>query len=698
MANHDLHAHVTCVAAPAMWLSGPSGQLTGGADGLYVEDRRVLARLEVTVDGVAVAARDVRRTGAASAVFADVRGGLAIARSRLAEPLGGTETITLANKADEPRVVTLAVVAATDFATTGAVRDGSTVDVVPLLAEARAEDGMTVRLDATPAPDEAGDALRWTVTLAPGEGWAAELRFTRTDVPPIPRAKRFSTLRVAAGDARLDALVRTGVQDLDALRRGDLYYSAGSPWYLTLFGRDALWSARLALPLGTDVAAGTLRTLAAHQGTTDLQGTSPAGLQGTSPAGLPGPSAVQDAPAQRGASGRQDASPQHGTSQRQHTSYIGENEEEPGRIPHEIRRQDAAHRLPPVYYGSVDATALFVCTLADAYRWGMRPDAVEALLPAAEAALAWLDSHGGFVTYRTTGAGLTHQGWKDSADGIQFADGRIASGTLALCEVQAYAYQAFRDGADLLDAFGRPGASRWRSAAADLADRFRAAFWCPGGYPALAVTGTGERVDAVASNMGHLLGTGLLSPAESAAVADWLGRLRSPFGLRTLAGSSAGYDPGSYHAGSVWPHDTAIALLGLARDGHREEAAALVGALLDAAERFDSRLPELYGGDDAATPYPAACRPQAWSAAAGPAVLVVLLGLDVDIPAGRVTFDPLVPSPVGAFRVRGLKVADGLLDVSVSLDGTVTVHNGPVGVEFLLADGTPARLGSAPAG
>ena len=687
VANHDLHAHVTCVAAPATWLSGPSGQLTGGADGLYVEDRRVLARLEVTVDGEAVAARDVRRTGAASAVFADVRGSLAIARSRLAEPLGGTETITLANNADEPRVVTLAVLAATDFATTGAVRDGSTVDVVPLLVEARAEDGMTVRLDATPAPDDAGDALRWTVTLAPGEGWAAELRFTRTDVPPIPRAKRFSTLRVAAGDARLDALVRTGVQDLDALRRGDLYYSAGSPWYLTLFGRDALWSARLALPLGTDVAAGTLRTLAAHQGAPARQDAGP--RQGTS--------VRQDAGPRQGTSGWQDAGLRQGTSGWQHSSYIGENEEEPGRIPHEIRRQDAAHRLPPVYYGSVDATALFVCTLADAHRWGMRPDAVEALLPAAEAALAWLDSHGGFVTYRTTGAGLTHQGWKDSADGIQFADGRVASGTLALCEVQAYAYQAFRDGADLLDAFGRPGASRWRSAAADLADRFRAAFWCPGGYPALAVTGAGERVDAVASNMGHLLGTGLLSPAESAAVAGWLGRLRSPFGLRTLAGSSAGYDPGSYHAGSVWPHDTAIALLGLARDGHREEAAALVGSLLDAAERFDSRLPELYGGDDAATPYPAACRPQAWAAAAGPAVLVALLGLDVDIPAGRVTFDPLVPSPVGAFRVRGLKIADGLLDVSVSVDGTVTVHNGPVGVEFLLADGTPARIGSPPA-
>ncbi|MEV0126891.1 glycogen debranching N-terminal domain-containing protein [Dactylosporangium sp. NPDC050688] len=649
MAQHQLHDRVTCVAAPAAWLSGPDGRMTGGADGLFVADRRVVARLEVTVDGAVPDPLDARRTGAASAVFAGVQQapGLLVTRARLAEPLGGTETVTLSNESDEPRSVVLAVTAATDFAATGAVRDGrsaSTVDFAPGGGGAwwaRSADGMAVRLDVTPPPDP--DALRWAVTVPAGQTWAAELRFTRTDIPPVQRAKRFSTLRVAAADARLDALVRTGVQDLDALRRtdgADIYYSAGSPWYLTLFGRDALWSARLGLPLGVEVAAGTLRALAARQG----------------------------------------------------TAFHGETEEEPGRILHEVRPLDAAHRLPPVYYGTVDATALFVCTLADAYRWGMRRDAVAALLPNLEAALEWLGGHDGFVAYRSTGAGLTNQGWKDSGDGVQFADGRVAAGTLAVCEVQAYAYQAARDGADLLDAFGRPGAQRWRDWADGLAERFRAAFWCPGGYPAVAVTGTGEQVDGVASNMGHLLGTGLLSPAERAAVAGHLDRLRSPYGLRTLAPSSAGYDPGSYHAGSVWPHDTVIALLGLARDGHRREAAALVDALLAAGERFGHRLPELYGGDDDATPYPAACRPQAWAAAAGPALLVALLGLDVDVPAGRITFDPFAPSPVGAFRVRGLKVADGELDVSVDAAGAVTVHNGPIGVAFLLADGSPARI------
>ncbi len=653
MAQHQLHDRITCVAAPATWLSSPDGSLREGADGLlrnsadglFVEDRRALSRLEVTVDGAAPAPVDVQRTGAASAVFAGVRDAIRVTRSRLAEPLGGTETVTLSNDSDAPRAVVLAVAAATDFATTGAIRDGASTSTVDFQAGdgawwARSADGMAVRLDATPPPD---GPLRWAVTLEPGERWSVELRCTRTDIPPIQRAKRFSTLRVAAADARLDALVRTGVQDLDALRRtdgADVYYSAGSPWYLTLFGRDALWSARLALPLGVEVAAGTLRALAARQG----------------------------------------------------TAYHSDTEEEPGRILHEVRPPDAAHRLPPVYYGTVDATALFVCTLADAYRWGMRPDAVEALLPNVEAALGWLAGHEGFVAYRSTGAGLTNQGWKDSGDGVQFADGRVATGTLALCEVQGYAYQAALRGADLLDAFGRSGGQRWRDWAAGLAERFRAAFWCPGGYPAVAVTGDGEQVDGVASNMGHLLGTGLLSAEEGALVAKHLAGLRSPFGLRTLAADSAGYDPGSYHAGSVWPHDTAIALLGLARDGHRQEAAALIGALLAAAERFGFRLPELYGGDDAATPYPPACRPQAWAAAAGPAILTALLGLDVDVPAGRITFDPLRPSPMGAFRVRGLKVAGGELDVTVDADGAVTVHNGPIGIAFLLADGTPARI------
>ncbi|MFB9412397.1 amylo-alpha-1,6-glucosidase [Dactylosporangium matsuzakiense] len=440
-----------------------------------------------------------------------------------------------------------------------------------------------------------------------------------------------SELRVRADDRRLDELVRAGVEDLDALRRADgpdVYYTAGSPWYLTLFGRDSLWAARLALPMGTAVAAGTLRALARRQG----------------------------------------------------TRHDPDTDEEPGKILHEVRPPDASYHLPPVYYGTVDATALWVSTLADAWRWGLPPSEVEPLLSNVERALDWLAGHDGFIAYRASAKGLTNHGWKDSGDGVQHADGRIAEGPLALSEVQAYAYRAALDGAALLDVFGRGGGDRWRAWAADLAERFRKAFWCPGGYPAIALDGSGAQVDSVASNMGHLLGTGLLNAEESRAVAGHVAALASPFGVRTVAPGSGGYNPLSYHLGSVWPHDTAIALVGLARDGHRAEAAALVRALVAAGERFGFRLPELYGGDDAPTPYPAACRPQAWSAAAGPALLTALLGLDVDVPAGRVTISPLWPSPVGGYRIRGLRIGSGALDVSVTADGAATVHSAPAGL------------------
>jgi glycogen debranching enzyme len=648
MRQPYLHEHVTCVAAPATWLSGPAGDLADDPDGLYVEDRRALARLTVTVAGHVPVPIGARRTGAATAEFTAVVRELGddgadptvtLTRRRAAGPRGGTETLVLANASHAALHVAVEVRAATDFARMGAVKDGrttelSTVELVSS-APAAAPDGMRVALAADPAPD--GPGLRWDVTLPPRQAWTARLTFTRTDTPDTPAAtvrRPASRLTVEADDRRLDALVRTGVEDLEALRRGDgpddVYYTAGSPWYLTLFGRDSLWAARLALPLGTAVAAGTLRALARRQG----------------------------------------------------ERHDPDTDEEPGKILHEVRPPDASYHLPPVYYGTVDATALWVSTLADAWRWGLPPDEVAALLPNVERALGWLGGHEGFIAYRANAKGLTNHGWKDSGDGVQHADGRIARGPLALSEVQAYAYRAALDGAALLDAFGHGGAEHWRTWAADLAEHFRKAFWCPAGHPAIALDGAGEQVDSVASNMGHLLGTGLLSAGESRTVAGHLAALTSPFGIRTVSPASAGYNPLSYHLGSVWPHDTAIALLGLVRDGHRGQAASVVRTVLAAGERFGFRLPELYGGDDAATAYPAACRPQAWSAAAGPALLTALLGLDPDVPAGRITLAPLSPSPVGTYRVRGLRVGrdPAELDVSVTAAGAATVHSGPEGL------------------
>jgi hypothetical protein len=250
-----------------------------------------------------------------------------------------------------------------------------------------------------------------------------------------------------------------------------------------------------------------------------------------------------------------------------------------------------------LYFGTVDATALWVCLLHDAWRWGTPADQVEPLLGHLKAALGWLVTHGdpdgdGFLEYvDDTGSGLSNQGWKDSGDSVRFRDGRLATAPIALCEVQGYAHKAAVHGADLLEAFGRPGTDRWRHWAAGLEDRFRDRFWVedPGGaYPALALDADKRPVDSLISNVAHLLGTGLLNAQESLAVAA---RLASPtmssgYGLRTMGTGAGGYGPLTYHCG-----------------------------LLAAGEGFRWRLPELYSGDPRAeygapVAYPAACRPR----------------------------------------------------------------------------------------
>jgi glycogen debranching enzyme len=654
MGQPYLHEHLVLIAAPATWLSRSSGQVVDGVDGLYVDDRRVLSRFVVTVNGLDPVPLSARLVDASTARFVGVLPALGdggpdptvlIIRTRTVTPTGGTEEITLDNRARGAVDVDIVVAAGTDFAPMGLVKAGRSQ---PMVDGWRAPDGARAEVVADPpvAPSSpasssassSADApgagpLWWRVTIPARSSWTVRLSISRVDAAPRPAVGGGSSLRVSADDRRLDELVRQSVADLDALRLpdgDDVYYAAGSPWYMTLFGRDSLWTARLALPLGWQVAAGTLRALARRQGA------------------------------------RADRL----------------REEEPGKILHEVRPPDAATSLPPVYYGSVDSTALFVSTLADAYRWGMPAASVAELLPNVERAMAWLTGHEGFIAYRPTGHGLANQGWKDSGDGVQYADGRIARAPLSLSEVQGYAYRAALDGAWLVEAFGYGTGERWRAWAKALAERFRGAFWCDDGYPVIALDGDGRQVDGPASNMGHLLGTGLLDGTEASAVTNWLTAptLAGPFGVRTLATTAAGYNPISYHAGSVWPHDTVIAVLGLVRERQPAAAAQHIRALLAAAERFQFRLPELFGGDDSATPYPPSCRPQAWAAAVGPAIVTALLGVQADAPGGRLTIAPIAPSPVGAFTVQGLRVGSGALDVSVSATGGVTVHSAPTGL------------------
>jgi hypothetical protein len=638
-AQPALHEHLTCVAAPATWLSPPSGQLTGGVDGLYVGDRRVLSCLRVTLDGREPEAVEAGLRGADGARFTATAGALTVERVRTVAPHGGTERITVRNAGSLPVTAVFEVTCAADLAEISAVKAGDPPPPqIPLGGGAVETGGYRVELTGRTRED---------LALAPGEHFTTTLAVRaappktagfRPEPPPGPPP--WGPLTVRGADGRLGALVAQGVADLGGLLladEGDLYCAAGSPWYLTLFGRDALWTARLALPLGHQLAAGTLRALARHQG----------------------------------------------------TGHDAVTEEEPGKIPHELRPAYAPGRLPPVYYGSVDATALFVVTLAEAWRWGMPAAEVRALLPAVRAALGWLGTFEEFVSYRGSAERLPNQGWKDSADGVQHEDGTRATPPIALAEVQAYACEAATRGADLLELFGEDGGAHRRWARA-LADRFRDRFWLDDGYPAIALDGEGKPVDGLASNIGHLPGTGLLTPQEETRVAERLMELHSGWGLRTLTDRAAGYDPDSYHRGSVWPHDTAIAMLGLRRSGHPDLAARLARGLVAAAPAFGHRLPELFGGrrtQDAPRPYPAACRPQAWSAAVSPALVTALLGLDPDVPGGQVTVAPLAGL---AATAEGVRIGSASLSFELDGQGGVSVEGLPPELE-LRQSGSPPR-------
>jgi glycogen debranching enzyme len=639
-----LHDLVPTIAAPTTALSGADGQIRpAGVQGVFHADRRVLSAAVLRLDdreatpvGWAAAGPGVTRFVSVARWLGDEIADptVRVVRTRRVRPGAVEEEIEIASTATVPVTTTVTVETASDLAPIEAVRSGRASPSAPFAPE-----NVTVRVDPY---------RTWEVTLAPGQSTVLRWSATVDDPDAVmlagPRGD-FSAPGVRAHDRRLERLVAQSLDDLAALRLttaiddGDTFLGAGVPWYLTLFGRDSLWAARMMLPLGTDLALGTLRALARRQG----------------------------------------------------AKVDPETGEAPGKIMHELRRTDVAieGRLPATYYGTIDATLLWISLLHDAWRWGLSPAAVQSLLPHLEAALGWLAEHAdpdgdGFLEYLdTTGRGLANQGWKDSGDAIRFHDGHLAAPPIALAEVQGYAYRAALDGAALLDAFGRPGGDRWRTWAGAMADRFRAAFWVDGAgnggrYPALALDRDKRPVDSLASNAGHLLGTGLLSPAEESLVAAALAgpAMSGAYGLRTMSSADRGFAPLSYHCGSVWAHDTAIVAAGLAKGGYAAEALTLIDGLLTAAEAFDFRLPELYGGDaraDLSRPvaYPAACHPQAWSSAAAILILQSWLGLEPDVPNGVVRLSPLPGAPA----VSGLRIAGQ----EVSFDGT-TLTGLPAGL------------------
>jgi hypothetical protein len=647
-----LHDLVTALSAPTVMLSEPSGQVRdgGSAEGVLHADVRVLSLAVLTVGGTEPAPIGRGQDGAGSAWFVAVPRALGddivdptvrIERERTIAPGEVSERIRVVSFADSGVDTELVLTVAADLASLGEVKAAQARQPVPLT---RGRDGLSwgdgelaVTLSA-PGAELACDrgarvaTVRWPVRLDGRGARVVSWRLTVADAAASVIAAPGGApppARVTADDPRLAELVGRSLADAAALRMAlpgrprDVFLAAGAPWYFTLFGRDSIWAARLLLPFGWQLAAGTLRTLAGCQG----------------------------------------------------SKLDPETAEAPGKIPHELRRGGS------LYYGTIDATPLWICLLRDAWRWGMPASQVRDLLPALRAALECISRYGdsdgdGLLEYiDQSGHGLSNQGWKDSGDSIRFADGRIAKPPVALCEVQGYAYEAAMAGAELLTAFGEPGAARWRAWAAGLAEAFRASFWLPAGYPALALDAGKQPVDSLTSNIGHLLATGLLTEDEEALVAARLSGpdMDSGFGLRTMSAGNAGYNPLSYHCGSVWSHDTAIVIRGLYRSGHGDVAARLADGLLSAAAAFDWRLPELFSGEERGpVPYPAACRPQAWSAAAAGALAQALLGLDVDVPAGLVRIEPPDVSPGRAgrrLRVDGLVAGDQTFSAGIDETG-----------------------------
>ena len=316
---------------------------------------------------------------------------------------------------------------------------------------------------------------------------------------------------------------------------------------------------------------------------------------------------------------------------------------------------------------------------------------VRELRPPLMAALGWIrraaeTADDGFLRYLdATGTGLSNQGWKDSGDAMRRRDGSIAEAPIALVETQAYAVAAASGAADLVESvLGEPGGDL-RAFARGLADRVRERFWvrdAHGPYLAMALDRHGEPVDGVASNMGHVLGTGTLTAEESDRVTARLTSpdLLGPFGIGTLGRANPAYNPIGYHTGSVWTHDTAICALGMVRDGHGTAAAAVLRALVEASPQVGFRLPELFGGSADSglpVPYPASCRPQAWSAASAAALVGATLGLEADAPRDTLHVRPLRAAPFGAVRVRGLRVRGESVAIDLTADGRVARRPGP---------------------
>ncbi|MDQ6899698.1 MAG: amylo-alpha-1,6-glucosidase [Candidatus Dormibacteraeota bacterium] len=440
-----------------------------------------------------------------------------------------------------------------------------------------------------------------------------------------------------------DRVMNRSLADLRMLvtrQQGERFFAAGVPWYVALFGRDSLVAAIQTLAYDPSIAAHTLQLLAKYQAD-------------------------------------------------QHDDY---RDEQPGKILHELRVGEVAHlgEVPQTpYYGSVDATPLFVILMAEYVRWTGDLALWRRLRPSVERALEWIDEYGdsdgdGFVDYAThSSKGSRNQGWKDSDNSIRRRDGALAEPPIALVEVQGYVYRARLDAAWLLQMDGEhDAAARLRDQADQLRLRFDRAYWMPDRrYLAVAIEKGGRQVRSITSNPGQALWTGILSAAKARKVVAVLmgDAMFSGWGVRTLAAGEVAFNPIDYQVGAVWPHDNSLIAAGLKRYGYQQQASQILTSIFEAASQFGQlRLPEVFSGFSrkpypAPVRYPVACSPQAWSAGAVPYLLQTVLGFVPNATAADLEIHkPHLPSWLHHLRFSNLRVGGGRVDLRYARSGQET--------------------------
>jgi glycogen debranching enzyme len=668
---------VTLVDGQTFCLSARSGDFSNNpTHGVFFADMRVLSQARLLVGGDTVEPLAVSLRDASSATF--------VGRSKAVAPneprvlvvrrreLGSVwhEQIEFRNTGELPLTVVVELEVAADFADVFSVKEGRPgVQGSHSLQVGEQELRFEWRLDGvhrttrlTIEGVEVATSARgflWTVhldrhethtvqldlTVALGDEWI-EQRHHHPSLPNVAARHRHwsaSVPKLRTVNRKLSAAYDRSIADIGALRLHDPtgrhrpVIAAGAPWYMTLFGRDALISAYMALPIDPTLALGVLQALAELQGRIEDPIT----------------------------------------------------EEQPGRIMHETRYLgiDAPTLTGgTTYYGSADSSPLFVVLLGELSKWGLPDGVLLDLLPYADRALDWMRDYGGladdgYISYCTTSdRGLVNQGWKDSGDGIRFHDGRVAHAPLALCEIQGYAYAAYVARAAIAERLGRPDEeAHFLALASNLKRRFNRDYWIEElGWFAVALDGEGRQVDSLASNMGHCLWSGIVADEHAEAVAD---RLMSPemwsgWGIRTLASDEPAYDPMSYHCGTVWPHDGALCAAGLRAYGFDVHALDIATGLLAASDAWNGRLPELFCGLDEAdvgtpVPFPTSCSPQAWSAATPLLLLRTMLGLEPDPERGLVV-DPIGGGIEDDLLLSGVRRLDARYDIRLD-DGIASV-------------------------